>query len=116
MSYVESSNYESVTGLELKIQEAEKALNQARKDLKEYQRRRNLDLLHKVGDLTVIRFTKSWNRWEAALTYHYAGIKVNGTWSVTGHASSTRYIKYTSDLIEFIGDGDVTIMTPDKTL
>lgn len=114
MSYIESSNYEGVTGLELKIQEAERALNQARKDLKEYQRRRNLGLLDRVGDLTVIRFTKSWNGGETV--YTYAAIKVDSTWSITGHASVTRYIKYTSDLIEFIGDGDVTIMTPDKTL
>lgn len=112
MSYIESSNYEGVTGLELKIQEAERALDQARKDLKEYQRRRNLDLLHKVGDLTVIRFTK----YGREFLYHYVGIKANGTWSVTSHAPVTRYIKHTSDLIEFIGDGDVTIMTPDKTL
>jgi hypothetical protein len=112
MSYVESS-YEGVAGAELQVQEAEAALVRAKQNLKKARNSRNLNLLGVLGDKVVIRFTKSFNYGETV--YTYAAIKVFGKWHLTTSGNFTNPM-FTSDLIKFIGDGDVTIMAPDKTL
>lgn len=112
MSYVESSRYEGLRGLELEIQETHDRLQKLKSDLEKMKKSRTLSLLDLVGDRTVIRFTKTFNG--RGSVYHYAAIKSDGFWYIT--SNGYEYKKTSSELKKFIGDNLVEIMRPDKEL
>jgi predicted RNase H-like nuclease (RuvC/YqgF family) len=111
MSYVESSKYEGIRGLELEIQETHDRLQKLKSNLEKMKKRRTLSLLDVVGDRTVIRFTKTFG---SGKQYHYAGIKSDGYWYVT--SNGYEYKKTLAELVKFIGDNPVEIMAPNKEL
>lgn len=114
VSYVESSKYESETA----VQEASRIVNElstqlenAKNRLDDLKKRRNLDLLDRIGDRTVIRFAKTYT---SGTVYHYAAIKTGGWWYIT--SDGMEYRKTDQQLKNFIGDNLVEIMTPDKSI
>lgn len=111
MSYVESSRYESIRGLELEIQQTHDRLQKMKSDLEKVKNNRALGLLNLVGDRAVIRFAKKYG---GGTTYHYAAIKSGGWWYIT--SNGTEWKRRVEELKMFIGDNPVEIMKPDREI
>lgn len=114
MIYVDSSRYESETEIEKTerlIRQAAIEITSLKEHLVTLRKERTLDLLDKLGDRAVIRFTKKYG---GGMTYHYAAIKSGRWWFIT--SDGLEYKRTTESLKQFIGDGSVEIMAPDKEL
>lgn len=112
MSYVESSRYESIRGLELEIQQTHDRLQKMKSDLEKVKNNRALGLLDVVGDRAVIRFSKTYI--SGSSVYHYAAIKSGGLWYMT--SNGTGWKRPVEELKKFIGDNPVEIMRPDREI
>ena len=114
MSYVDSSRYESETEIqktERLIEELTSQVESLKAIRKDLLNKRNLDLLDKMGDRAVIRFTK---KYSAGMTYHYAAIKSGKWWFIT--SDGLEYKRTSESLKIFIGDGVVEVMVPNREL
>lgn len=114
MSYVNSSTYESETQIqrtERLIEELSNEIESLKKLRNDLLNKRNLDLLDKLGDRAVIRFTKKYG---GGMTYHYAAIKSGKWWFIT--SDGLEYKRTSESLKQFIGGGTVEIMAPNKEL
>lgn len=115
MSYVESSRYESETEIqktERLIEELSSQVESLKSIRNDLLNKRNLDLLDKLGDRAVIRFSKVYNSGSSA--YHYAAIKSGKWWFIT--SDGLEYKRTSESLKMFIGGGAVEIMAPNKEL
>lgn len=115
MSYVNSSTYESETDIqktERLIEELTSQVESLKIIHKDLLNKRNLDLLDKMGDRAVIRFTKSYNH--GSSIYHYAAIKSGKWWFIT--SDGLEYKRTADEMKKFIGNGTVEVMSPYRSL
>lgn len=110
MSYVNSSKYEGtvVESYKTRVAQLEEALVVARKDLRNAEHQHRMDLLDKLGDGAVIRWTRDFMRGKE---YIYAAVRADGYWYISGSEDK----KTTKELKTVLTYAvELHIMTPDK--